>query len=725
MDLANLLSHDPPRPDRPSRATDVAQAEPQRPHQYPTRHSTITGSLAPDNQPFAPPHVSHVPGNNLNHASPTYSMSPEALPPKHVAFELLFDGGTTQRGRLPMRVQIFPHDTTESIVTTVKNFYGLYDGGVIFEDERGNTLIARYENFHNGMVVYIRVAPDYSQAHQAHAQVPAQAVSPINGQRIHTLEEPFQMPPPQPAQALTYGQPISRPPSRTARKKSTSPRPGRNSRNPSVQKSWPRGGVTSREESFQSQLDNLNSDNTKGYASSDGEGGSVTSSRKARSEQLASAEISVDNILDGNRRKRAKFESSELPLFVPPQVPAPNSISSISPQRRSNGQDNPSPFAKPMQRSFIYNQPLQSPQSSGYGENPYGPVSQNNTPITAPPSMESGRRLRDRANAPTLSARSSAGILPRVQGIGILPTPDPTIASTISDEDVALQLMRLGDASNVSHGRTSASTLDETLSGRADIASSVTSDVEQETDETEQPSLPRRKGGMAPQPRRSMNPQKSTDDVLPSTDSAEPSDDEIDEDYRYDGNGDGIAYDDPDNVSNEFQQVTKARQAGLKQRNGTRMSSASSLKNTTKVSKQRSNAVAKKSKTSNVSAGKTTPPVPVLPQPRKTSSASTVNFQNQGEEDLSTKPRCQRCRKSKKGCDRQRPCQRCKDAGIGIDGCISEDEGNGRKGRFGRHMGVAVKQEVQVPTQAHETEEAGAILDAMAGNPEKSKKRKR
>ena len=33
----------------------------------------------------------------------------------------------------------------------------------------------------------------------------------------------------------------------------------------------------------------------------------------------------------------------------------------------------------------------------------------------------------------------------------------------------------------------------------------------------------------------------------------------------------------------------------------------------------------------------------------------------------------------------------CKDAGIGIEGCISEDEGNGRKGRYGRHMGVPVK----------------------------------
>ena len=84
--------------------------------------------------------------------------------PKTVAFAL-FDGSNT-RARLPMRVQIFPHDTTDSIVTTVKNFYGLYNGattGVSFEDERGNSLIVRYENLRNNMVVYVRVIPNYSQ----------------------------------------------------------------------------------------------------------------------------------------------------------------------------------------------------------------------------------------------------------------------------------------------------------------------------------------------------------------------------------------------------------------------------------------------------------------------------------------------------------------------------------------------------------------------------------
>ena len=91
-----------------------------------------------------------------------------------------------------------------------------------------------------------------------------------------------------------------------------------------------------------------------------------------------------------------------------------------------------------------------------------------------------------------------------------------------------------------------------------------------------------------------------------------------------------------------------------------------------------------------------------------------------GDDDLSTKPRCQRCRKSKKGCDRQRPCQRCKDAGIGIEGCVSEDEGNGRKGRFGRHMGVPVQKE----TASHSALEMEELsVDADGGD--KNKKRKR
>lgn len=320
MDVANLLSHDPPRPARPQQAAEIAQLEPSRAHQYPTRHSVMSNNVYVDQQSF---HTHQTAQPLVAHNFPPSYMSPVKPAPKNVAFELLFDGGSNHRARLPMRVQIFPHDTTESIVTTVKNFYGLYEGaasGISFEDERGNILIARYENFANDMSVYVRVIPDYSQPWQTHGLAPHRSASPISAHRVHPLEEPFQMLPPQPAQALSYGQGISRPTSRVARKKSASPRHGRSRRSASSQKRGPRSGPMSREDSFQNHLDNLNSDSVKGYTSSDGEDGSVTSSRKARSEQLASAEISLDNILEGNRRKRAKFESSVSLLSLPRDI---------------------------------------------------------------------------------------------------------------------------------------------------------------------------------------------------------------------------------------------------------------------------------------------------------------------------------------------------------------------------------------------------------------------
>ena len=111
-------------------------------------------------------------------------------------------------------------------------------------------------------------------------------------------------------------------------------------------------------------------------------------------------------------------------------------------------------------------------------------------------------------------------------------------------------------------------------------------------------------------------------------------------------------------------------------------------------------------------------------------SASTLNFQhgfNGDDEDLSSKPRCQRCRKSKKGCDRQRPCQRCKDAGIGIEGCVSEDEGNGRKGRYGRHMGVPVKKtsdDDAIETESLDGQSTMMTIDVVTnGSPSKKRKR--
>ncbi len=314
MEMSTLLSYDTPSDFRNELASDpvLAQQEQPRHHQYPTRYAALTnGQSSADQDPAVHPAggiSDPVQVNGTGHAP-----SPASPTPKNVAFELLFEGDTKYRARLPMRVQIFPHDTTDSIVTTVKNFYGLYDGAakfVSFEDEGGNTLIARYENFRNNMVVYVRVVPDNPQPSLPAGQMLYHSASPTGIHMMAHDEDASQMLPPYPAQALSYGQPVSRPLSRAARKRSVSPRSGRNQRSSSTQKgrSWP--GVKSRDASAHGNLEELNSDGINGYSSSDGGAGSLTGSRKARSEQLASAEISLDNIVEGGRRKRAKFESS-------------------------------------------------------------------------------------------------------------------------------------------------------------------------------------------------------------------------------------------------------------------------------------------------------------------------------------------------------------------------------------------------------------------------------
>ncbi|KAL8698791.1 MAG: hypothetical protein Q9224_001693 [Gallowayella concinna] len=677
MNVSNLLSHDAPPPQPLPTPVGVQQNQ-QRAHHYPTRHSVSNNTQSVFREPDGP--ASHDQGYNgrAHEGQAMYDSSIATASPKNVAFVLLF-GGPNARARLPMRVRIFPHDTTDSILTTVKNFYGLYDGaatGVSFEDERGNTLIARYENLRNDMIVYVRVVPDYSPPQIQHGHSEWTSTSPIGSGRAPRLEEAFQMPPPAQLSHHNVHEPVSRPGSRLARERSLSPRTGRNRRSVSAQKHRSHSGFKSRETSLPRTMEEPHSDGMNIYSDSDGAGGSVTSSRKARSEQLASAEISVDNIVEGGRRKRAKFESS----------------------RRCTGQDNASPFAKPLQRQYSFPQPLPSPQSYGYSES-HGMITKN-------------------ASAPRHSYQGSAGGLSKPQAFGILPTPDPTVASCISDEDVALQLMRLGDASNISHGRTSTSTLDDALSGRAEIASSASSDGDDESEDPEVSAQHLHEPAPGSPPYAKRHPGGQLDNGLPGFNNAQPNDDHIDGEYPFDERKDALFKSDPDDVANEYGQALEAKEA---------VNKTPSAKKVLKSSKQRSGSHHKKSKVITASLGSKLPlsPASMVPQSRKTSSASTLNFQHHlgvDEEDLSSKPRCQRCRKSKKGCDRQRPCQRCKDAGIGIEGCVSEDEGNGRKGRFGRHMGVSVKKDLL--TEA-ESETAGSILTGMASTSDKGKKRKR
>lgn len=69
----------------------------------------------------------------------------------------------------------------------------------------------------------------------------------------------------------------------------------------------------------------------------------------------------------------------------------------------------------------------------------------------------------------------------------------------------------------------------------------------------------------------------------------------------------------------------------------------------------------------------------LFPSPRKQGQRKTLAQQattaiappvHMHDDDAPKKPRCQRCKELKRACDRERPCGRCENAGIGFDGCI-------------------------------------------------------
>lgn len=235
------------------------------------------------------------------------SVSPQqTATPKNVAFELLFPESPQCRARLPMRVQIYPHDTTDSIVTTVKNFYGLYSGptgskGVSFEDRGGNTLIARYENFQDRMVVYVRVIEEPPANPSAYAPHPYHNPSVTN----HPYYSDNGYPAPQ---ASRCAQEMSRPSSPSSRRRSPSPHTARGRRSASASTNGKKGrSRSSKTRASASRSHNeLYSDSITGYSSND-EHDSTSGKNK---DQLPTTDISVENIVEGGRRKRAKFESS-------------------------------------------------------------------------------------------------------------------------------------------------------------------------------------------------------------------------------------------------------------------------------------------------------------------------------------------------------------------------------------------------------------------------------
>ena len=222
-------------------------------------------------------------------------------PAKSVSFELLLDDRSKTRARIPLRVVVNTHDSTESIITTVKNFYGIYDGnGVSFEDGSGNTLIASYDNLTHDTTVYVRIVagPPQPGVPLIHALYPVAAAP--EPQRRPSLGEPFQMLPPHMRESSRSP---TRPSSRLARLRSPSPQQGRGRRSASQQKAGSFSGSRGSSANGSYHEENVYSDSEAGRSS-------ISGSRKARSEQFASSDISTANVLQDGRRGQAIFDSS-------------------------------------------------------------------------------------------------------------------------------------------------------------------------------------------------------------------------------------------------------------------------------------------------------------------------------------------------------------------------------------------------------------------------------
>ena len=235
------------------------------------------------------------------------ALSPAPVQAKNVRFELLVDPSQQQRARLPMRIGIQKHDALADISETVKNFYGLYDGGMSFEDRNGSLLIPTFDNVEDKMLIYVRTIRDDAESSNGsrtprnHSRTSRHSLSP------RKLQPPFQMMPPN----GHHGYSISRPSSRTDRNRSKSPQSLRGRRSESTH-TIPK--TKSRSIRVRSSFDQGAND-----SDSDGIDGSVTSSRRSKNDMLASADISVDNIVEGGRRKRAKFDSS-VSLYSDPKM---------------------------------------------------------------------------------------------------------------------------------------------------------------------------------------------------------------------------------------------------------------------------------------------------------------------------------------------------------------------------------------------------------------------
>lgn len=75
---------------------------------------------------------------------------------KLVVFQLREAEHAPQRSTSPLRVFISQHDTSDAIISTVRNFYGMRGAGLSIEEVQGITIIPTYQNLRDHMVVWVR-----------------------------------------------------------------------------------------------------------------------------------------------------------------------------------------------------------------------------------------------------------------------------------------------------------------------------------------------------------------------------------------------------------------------------------------------------------------------------------------------------------------------------------------------------------------------------------------
>lgn len=641
--------------------------------------------------------------------TPPKSLSPNSNC-KNVHFRLC--GGVSD----PKTLHIYPHDTTNSITTTVKNMFGLNlheDSALSFQDPEGRYMILQHENFEDGMTVNVRVEEGpHRYSYHFHSSL------------------------------LDHLEPSARSVSPSAARGRRSASAGGRSRilkRPASSHNWEHG---------QDRVDRYPQDYFQQQPPQQFLPEDYEEEQRSRVEPLASAEISLVNIVEGSRRKRPKFSSDvstlglrpwlpillnivqELPLFPTPALPRNDgsTASSVSPSRPIG--EVSTPYA---------------PRNYGY-------------PHPTPPSAY-GYNTGNSSTQATSSWPQS-----RTNGNGTFPTPAPTIASCISDEEVAVQLMRLGRVCSAT-----TSTQEDNYEDEAFSSDGGEFGDDGRSDTTELPDPP---PGLPNSPiiyARDKMKFKSLDEILPSFDSTDPSDnDESPESiaptqhYSYEelprvveqhrqqphtAGGEDEDFDDGFDDDADETYIGKEEEDDdadydedlddiplIKTVRGRKTSSVPSgppsnvgigpkakpalPKGVAKAIKRKQQPTLqthglKKPKHSPESQWPISPASP--PSSRKPSVVSSSNGNSNksrsntittltlstptslygqqtatpvddrphvlGPDEPLPKPRCQRCRKSKKGCDRQRPCQRCKDAGIGADGCISEDEAGTRRGR--------------------------------------------